>query len=125
MFKQSRFITFATEIFAVAALVAPVALATPVYAGESDPFTDIRQVTVNYSDIDLNQQAGGEQLFRRLKIAAGRACRRSGDRQLSNAYRQCRTEALAQAVRDVGHPTLTAAWQGPTMLAGRDGTSGG
>ena len=49
-----------------------------------------------------------QKLYRRLKMAARQVCRRSGEDVFSPAANSCEIAAVAAAVADVNHASLTA-----------------
>jgi UrcA family protein len=75
-------------------------------------------VKVAYGDLDLATEQGANTLYARVASAARQVCAADGDnfRDLRTfaAARSCRTQAIANAVRDV-HSTKVA------MLAARHG----
>ena len=79
------------------------------------------QVRVEYRRGELMDEAGARQLFRRLSQAAGKACSEGAAKRFGRDYRDCRDQALANAVKEIGSPTLTAVWSPPkpTRLARR------
>jgi UrcA family protein len=83
------------ELFAQSAPEAPAAVAT---------------ATVRYGDLDLNTREGVATLYGRLKAATRVVCRdyESGELYLVYLAKSCREDALAAAVRSVGHDTLDA-----------------
>ena len=98
---------------------APAALASPSVA--------VASVEVDYSDLDLDREAGARTLLARIERAAGRVC---GKRPTSvrfgamERHTACRMSAIETAVRDVEQPVLTLAWSQrfgvlPTQLAAR------
>jgi UrcA family protein len=91
--------------------------------------------TVKYNDLDLNSQAGVKKLYRRLESMARTVCdarRAYNPEYIAAVIRPCVTTTLANAVKDVNAPLLTAHHQnrrralrtliiapigsGPTML---------
>jgi UrcA family protein len=67
--------------------------------------------TVKYEDLDLNSQAGAKKLYRRLESMARTVCdaRRPYDPEYIKAViRPCLTTTVANAVKDVNAPLLTA-----------------
>lgn len=67
-------------------------------------------VTVNYADLDLAKPAGIDALYARLRGAAKAACGDPDARNLREKalVRECRDEALSNAVAGVNHAALTA-----------------
>ena len=86
-------------------------LPTPGFARAVD---ETRSVTVHYSDLNLDTEAGATALYGRLVGAARNVC---GDEvsvidinQLRD-IEQCRKQTLAEAVYDVDRPLVTAAYE--------------
>lgn len=79
----------------------------------------ISTTTVVYSDLNLQTEAGARTLYQRLKMAAARVCGVVDYRD--HAWRQCYNKALADAVNEVGAPTLLAVHR----KAGGDAASSG
>ena len=68
-------------------------------------------VSVSYSDVAFGNTAGAANVYRRLKAAARQVCGVNDGRQpleLMVAARDCYEQALADAVRKIDRPTLTA-----------------
>jgi UrcA family protein len=68
---------------------------------------------VSYSDLDLSNPAGVDLLMKRLNTAAKKVC---GKRPMTVLYGQlgpyldCRHQAMADAVRRIGSPAVTFAF---------------
>ncbi|GMU70007.1 MAG: hypothetical protein AMXMBFR37_23390 [Steroidobacteraceae bacterium] len=92
-----------------AAAIAAFACSATVFADFGDNVT-VHKVYVHYSDLNANSAQGAEALYARLKSAAKTACGGEPGRGLDAFadFRQCRSDALSQAVADVGSRTLTA-----------------
>jgi UrcA family protein len=78
---------------------------------------------VRYADLDLNRPAGIETLYRRLSQSARNVCESytsSRTRDMQWQRRRCVALAMANAVKDVGNPALTARFLG----ASRAGAAG-
>jgi UrcA family protein len=71
---------------------------------------DARTVRVSYSDLNVSTQQGSKTLYARIVAAANEVCQVEDIRDLQAvaAARSCRAQAIAQAVREVGSPTLAA-----------------
>jgi len=68
-------------------------------------------VTVSYSDVAFGNTDGAAAVYRKLKNAARKVCGVHGGTktlELQLAARDCFEEALANAVRKIDRPTLTA-----------------
>jgi len=66
---------------------------------------------VRYDDLNLDQAAGVEQLYRRLQGAATNVCDsryKPGTLFVDPKWRTCMADALAQAVAAVDRPAVTA-----------------
>jgi UrcA family protein len=70
----------------------------------------VRTVAVHYGDLNLQSDAGNAALFGRLRQAAERVCGTDDSRNLSvrNAVRECKRDAVARAVEQVGSVRLAA-----------------
>ena len=69
-----------------------------------------RGVKVNYSDLDLNTQAGSATLLWRMQHAARVLCDEGGPHSFSDytASRECERQAIDRAVAHVGNANLAA-----------------
>ena len=106
----------------LSALCVAVAMCTaPAYASP----TSETSMAVHYADLDLTSQRDAKRMLRRITRAANDVC---GDRQLHvnrfgvRAFRDCRAETIAAAVRSLGAPAVTAEYARvhgvePTILA--------
>jgi UrcA family protein len=97
----------------VAALAAGIVAASA--AGVSAAATsavDAPSVVVHYADLDLATPQGAQALYRRIAAAAWRVCPNTDQRDLAAVAqnRNCREEAIARAVHDVGTPLLASAY---------------
>ena len=96
-------------VLALFAAVGAIATATVVAAPAT--IDEVPQIAVDYSDLNLNTEEGIRVLHRRLVGAADRVCPRTDGRvklEVKAAARECRKQALEQAVRDIGSPELAA-----------------
>jgi UrcA family protein len=75
------------------------ALAAPSRVGE------VATKTVKFADLDISTAEGAEALYERIVAAARSVCRDSDSR----VSRECRARAVADAVRGVATPLLSAA----------------
>lgn len=83
-----------------------IALTTAATAGElsNEPLTK----AVSYADLNLNNQAGAERMYRRLRGAAYEVCAPlEGRRGSKTPWRECVDRAVASAVERVNEPALT------------------
>ena len=96
------------------ALVAAVGLsattAPAIGAALQTPPRDA-SVMVQYSDLDLSHRTGAGVLYRRLQTAADRVCQTRDHDGQDRVDRDCVDATVSLAVRQVGAPELTAAFQ--------------
>jgi UrcA family protein len=80
---------------------------------------EVPQIHVKYSDLNVNSSAGAAVLYQRIRLAADRVCEISGSRDLAvwAKERECARHAIAQAVSDVGNPTLTRVYEVKTGVS--------
>jgi UrcA family protein len=98
-------------ILAALAFALPSALSHPGAAAAATPPSE----HVRYADLDLNRPAGIETLYRRLSQAARNVCESynlSRAPEMQWQRRRCVALAMANAVKDVGNPALTARFLG-------------
>ena len=72
---------------------------------------NLPSVTVSYSDVAFGNSDGAAKVYRQLKNAARKVCGVDSFNQPLELYlaaRACYEEALADAVRKIDRPTLTA-----------------
>jgi UrcA family protein len=97
-------------VIATLALTATLGAAATAQAGDADRPGVVRtQVVVDYADLDLGSVAGNRTLYARLSNAAARACGPEPQWQDTRArsdYRQCKEEALTDAIDRIGSPGL-------------------
>jgi UrcA family protein len=77
------------------------------------PGVAVRDVTVQYRDLDIETADGAATLLRRIKGAARQICNPpQGPTDLKDTfdYRGCYADAVARAVSDVGAPALAEAY---------------
>src|SRR5688572_9702942 len=77
----------------------------------SEPVGNPPSIAVSYSDVAFGNTAGAANVYRKLKAAARQVCgvnEGSKSLDLVVAARDCYEEALADAVRKIDRPTLTA-----------------
>ena len=69
-------------------------------------------LTVRYSDLNLSTEQGSLALYGRIVAAAHQVCTVEGIRDLRAvaAVKDCREQAIAQAVRDVNSPMLASVY---------------
>jgi UrcA family protein len=97
--------------FGVAALA--VAGLPGAHASEKDKLIEGRSSIVKFADLNLQNPAGAETLYRRIQHAAEKVCWDSRDIHVLNdvARRKCVESAVAKAVNDVNKPFLTALYE--------------
>lgn len=96
-------------------------LFSPAMARPNEATTSI---TVRFGDLDLAKPAGIEELYKRIRKAADKACGGYPSGQViwqKQNYRQCREMAVARAVQDVDNGQLTALHAGSKGKAVRFG----
>lgn len=115
--------------FALASLIGLTSAAAPLASAD---ISDVRTVTVQIGDIDLNEQSGATTFVERLDAAADQACRRASDntgRQAVSSrvnaaieFENCRLDAVQGAASQVDAPLTLAAIQdafpGATVTVG-------
>lgn len=106
--------------FGVAALSCGAASAQPF--AQSDMGT--AKAVVNYTDLDLSQEADVRSLYTRLQRASARVCGDYKDLQtlaMKRSYAVCYQESLSRAVDAVNHSAVTAMFAADSRIkvAGR------
>lgn len=78
--------------------------------------SSVPSIAVKYSDLDLATDAGAHALYSRIATAARAVCPDANIRDLSAFAnnRECQSEAIARAVRDVRSPRLAAVYNART-----------
>ena len=98
----------------LASIIGAYALAVVLIAPRvtyADSVAQPPTVTVSFSGLNLDTRAGVETLYRRIQFAASEVCEQyepHGTLVPSAAFRGCIREAVADAVRKVDSPLLTA-----------------
>jgi UrcA family protein len=64
--------------------------------------------TVKLKDLDLGTAVGVQKLYERIELAARSVCRDSAPMYPVGVVFECRTRAVEAAVKQVGHPLLSA-----------------
>jgi UrcA family protein len=98
-------VTFRCAATVIAALVTGSALA-------ADP-----SKTVSYADLNVNNSAGVEALYKRIKKAAYEVCQiPTGTHQIKieSEFKACKADAIDRAVQQSNLPSLTALHQSKT-----------
>jgi UrcA family protein len=91
---------------ACAALLAAAAAAAPAFAAPSE---ETLTHSVSTAGVDFQDKQAVDRFYVRLKRSASYVCdSRSADRSISRLDKECYRKALADAVRSVANPTLTA-----------------
>ena len=89
----------------VLALVMGAALS--IGYAHADP-NELRQVRVQFSELDLSKQAGANALYRRLERAAAKVCEsRAWSGSVRRIDKECYQGALTNAVVEVNSPLLS------------------
>ena len=94
---------------ALLAIAAAALVATPTLAGSlTGP-----DVSVPYSDLDIDTVDGATQLLTRIKVAADRVCAPldHGDLASRAKHDQCHVKLTGAAVAKVDHPVLAAVYK--------------
>jgi len=79
-------------------------------AGAANAAEDVPRVAVKYTQESLATNAGVNDLYRRITMAAKAVCPDSSIRELSvlAQVEQCRKEAVTRAIRQIDNPRLAA-----------------
>jgi UrcA family protein len=92
-----------------------------VDARADDPKLAPPSITVSYSDVAFGNAAGAADVYRKLKSAARKVCGLNNGRttlEMHIAARECYESALANAVRKIDRPALTAVHASSTRNLG-------
>ena len=83
---------------------------TVVHAADKSPDSEPMKRTVKYGDLNLANQQGVEQLYRRISGAAQHVCDNGESRSLQAQAQVwiCTQQTIARAVAAVNQPALTA-----------------
>ena len=103
--------TRSTKCTVLAVFAAVGVVASPALLAEPRSDFGVPALEVAYGDLDLTNAEGVKALVRRLTTAAERVCPRTDGRvglERPLAARECRKQALEQAVRTIGSPELAA-----------------
>ena len=94
----------------VAVLAACLLAGSLGVAQAATPVTDVPQIAVSYSDLDLTSSEGTRELYKRIASAAREVCPYPNARALAEVAvnHSCREMAIAKAVRQVNSPALVA-----------------
>jgi len=105
-------------INSVIAAVAVVSFSLPAIAS-ADSGADLKGTSekVQYSDLNVQKQAGAEQLYRRVQLASKRGCgvqslKIAGSIRAVSDARRCYEKSLDAAVAKIDNPALTAIHEG-------------
>jgi len=105
--------------FASVLLAATVSLAFMAQPASANTGTETASETVKFRDLDLNQSEDAKTLLRRIRRAATMVC--TGSRTLTGVHfssrtsRDCIKQATSGAVAKLGHPVVTAMYDGSPM----------
>jgi UrcA family protein len=115
------FRTIAKYAPAVAALGALTCASLGVAAETVEKGVNIANVTVRYTDLDLNTPSGVEELYSRLRAASRSVCNVGERRSLAEAMaaKSCYRQVLGAAVEEAQLPTLAALHRSESGRAGR------
>lgn len=109
------------RIAALLSTVAAVGFAHGALASTPDQdIYEVRKETVRFADLDVSQERGARTLLRRLRSASARVCGGSGRLSETKDYRECREQAIADAVKATRSPMLAAIYgddPNPIVLA--------
>ena len=87
-------------------------------AGAADRTATSTDIAVRFSDVQLKSEADAEQLYKKLRSAAKSVCddNAGGHRTLEvrNRAEKCVNQVLADAVRKIDQPLLTALHESKT-----------
>jgi len=96
-----------SRAFTLALASALTLVAAPAFAYPND---EVRQQVVSYADLNVKTPAGANELVNRIENASDNVCSDPGSIITSRrAERQCERVAEADAVAQVGVPTVTGA----------------
>jgi UrcA family protein len=100
--------TLRNKVVFVAA-VAVVALTSYVGLARASDLGERPALTVHYSDLNLDTQAGAAALYQRIRHAAEQVCGKVDSRRLDQivAAQDCMSKAIASSVSAVGNAQLT------------------
>ena len=93
------------------AAVAAVSFASVAQIAQAaDVINDRPALTVRYSDLNLDTQAGAAALYQRIRHAAEQVCGKADSRRLDEvvAAKDCMVKAVASSVAAVGNAQLTS-----------------
>ncbi len=91
--------------------LAAVSIASVAQMAQADAVVGSRPaLTVRYSDLNLDTQAGAATLYQRIRHAAAQVCGKVDSRRLDEviAAQGCMNEAVASSVAAVGNAQLTS-----------------
>ena len=98
-----------------------VMVATGARAGE--PAGAVRQKTVSFRDLNLNNPEGAAVLYKRIKSAASEVCGNWDSLSERPAVMTCIDEAVSRAVAQVDRPMLTSLYEAKTGKADKKVTT--
>jgi UrcA family protein len=107
-----------TNTFIGKTLAAALALsiAAPAALAERAPNWAAMAV-VEYGDLDLSKEAGGQVLLSRIAHASRKLCGKRPSTVMNQALDRhlgCRASVIADTVKRINQPNLTLAWQAET-----------
>jgi UrcA family protein len=80
---------------------------------------------VDFADLDTTHKAGATVLLARVKLAATQVCGPEPSVDLSRTYRNCVTDTMTRAVRDLDQPVVSSLYHdkfGITVVASKPAT---
>lgn len=111
------------KIASAAIVLAGLALTSQPAAANSSDFAATRSTRIEYRPSQIVDEAGARRLFQRLERAAGKVCTLPGaEGRRGRGYKDCRDSALADAVKAIDAPMLSAMLKSgaaPVVLATR------
>lgn len=111
------------KIASAAIVLAGLAITSQPAAAKSHDASVSRSTRIEYRPSQIVDEAGARRLFQRLERAAGKVCTLPGaEGRTGRSYRECRDSALADAVKTINAPMLSAMLKSgaaPVVLATR------
>ena len=96
--------------FKIGLLLGSLAGAMSAGAANANPDLDAPSVVVKYGDLNLENDVGVRQLYRRITFAAQKVCPMPSIEQLRMRQQaiECRKQAVVRAIREVDNSRLAA-----------------
>ena len=105
--------TFRVARYVAACAFTALTFGAAAHAGDAPATSTVAATTVDYTDLNLSNQADAQTLYGRLQRASDRVCvQYKEQRNLGKMkmYRACYQDALARAVDSVGHASVQAVY---------------